>query len=74
MASSACHRKPQGLEGPVNSKGFIAIVVAPLLACLPARLLPFLASLVLLLGLLGLAALRWRVIPKDRKGNQRGRE
>jgi hypothetical protein len=46
----------------VNSKGFIAVVVVPLLARLAARLLPFLAPLVLLLGLLGLAALRGRVV------------
>jgi hypothetical protein len=46
----------------VNSKGFVSIVVAPLLARLPTRLLPFLALLVLLFGLLGLAALRGRVV------------
>jgi hypothetical protein len=69
MASSACRRKPQGLKGRsralsswVNSKGFVAIVVASLLARLTVRLLSFLVLLVLLLGLLGLAALRGRVI------------
>jgi hypothetical protein len=46
----------------VNSKSFVAIVVAPLLACLAARLLSLLAPLVLLAGLLGLAALRGHVI------------
>jgi hypothetical protein len=46
----------------VNSKGFVAIVVAPLLTRLPARLLPFLAPLVLLLGLLGLSTLRGHVV------------
>jgi hypothetical protein len=46
----------------VNSKGLVAIVVAPLLARLAARLLPFLAPLVLLLGLLGLAALCGRIV------------
>jgi hypothetical protein len=46
----------------VNSKSFITVVVAPLLARLTARLLPLLAPLVLLVGLLGLAALRGRVI------------
>jgi hypothetical protein len=46
----------------VNSKGFIAIVVAPLLAHLVARLLSLLAPLVLLVGLLGIAALRGCVV------------
>jgi hypothetical protein len=42
--------------------GFVPVVVAPLLARLTARLLAFLAPLVLLLGLLGLAALHGRVV------------
>jgi hypothetical protein len=46
----------------VNSKSFVAIVVAPLLARLAARLLSLLAPLVLLVGLLGLAALRGCVV------------
>jgi hypothetical protein len=46
----------------VNSKSFVAAVVAPLLACLAARLLSLHAPLVLLVGLLGLAALRRRVV------------
>jgi hypothetical protein len=46
----------------VNGKGVISVVIAPLLVCLAARLLPLLAPLVLLLGLLGLAALCGRVI------------
>jgi hypothetical protein len=46
----------------VNSKGFGVIAVAPLLACLAARLLPFLAPLVLPVGLPGLAALCGRVV------------
>jgi hypothetical protein len=46
----------------VNSKSFVAVVVAPLLARLVARLLSFLAPLVLLVGLLILAALRGRVV------------
>jgi hypothetical protein len=46
----------------VDSKGFISVVVAPLLARLAARLLPFFDSLVLQLGLFGLAALCWRVV------------
>jgi hypothetical protein len=46
----------------VNSKSFTTIVVAPLLARLAARLLSLLAPLVLLVGLLGLAALRGRVV------------
>jgi hypothetical protein len=47
----------------VNSKSFAAVVVvAPLLARLAVRLLSLLAPLVLLAGLLGLAALRGRVV------------
>jgi hypothetical protein len=46
----------------VNSKGFVAVVIVPLLTRLTARLLPFLTPLVLLLGVLGLAALRGCVV------------
>jgi hypothetical protein len=46
----------------VNSKVFVAVVIAPLLAHLTVRLLPFLAPLVLLLGVFGLAALRGCVV------------
>jgi hypothetical protein len=46
----------------VNSKGLGIIAVAPLLAHLAARLLPFLAPLVLPVGLPGLAALRGRIV------------
>jgi hypothetical protein len=46
----------------VNSEGLVPVVVAPLHVRLAARLLAFLASLVLLLGLFGLAALRERVV------------
>jgi hypothetical protein len=46
----------------VNSKGLGVIAVTPLLARLTARLLPFLAPLVLPVGLPGLAALRERVV------------
>jgi hypothetical protein len=46
----------------VNSKSFVAVIVAPLLARLAARLLPLLAPLVLLVGLLRLAALRRRIV------------
>jgi hypothetical protein len=46
----------------VNSKSFVAAVVAPLLARLAARLLSLLAPLKLLLGLLGLAAVCGSVI------------
>jgi hypothetical protein len=46
----------------VNSKGLGIIAVAPLLVRLAARLLPFLASLVLPVGLPGLAALPGRVV------------
>jgi hypothetical protein len=46
----------------VNSKSFAVVVVVPLLARLAARLLSLFAPLVLLAGLLGLAALRGRVV------------
>jgi hypothetical protein len=46
----------------VNSESFAAVVVVPLLARLAARLLSLLAPLVLLAGVLGLAALRGRVV------------
>jgi hypothetical protein len=46
----------------VNSKGLGVIAVAPLLVRLAARLLPFLAPLVLPVGLPGLAALRGLVV------------
>jgi hypothetical protein len=46
----------------VNSKSFAVVVVAPLLARLATRLLSLLAPLVLLAELLGLAALRGRVV------------
>jgi hypothetical protein len=46
----------------VNSKGLGILAVAPLLARLAARLLSFLAPLVLLVGLPGLAALRGHIV------------
>jgi hypothetical protein len=46
----------------VVSKGLVPVVVAPRRARLAARLLAFLAPLVLLLGLLGPTALRGRVV------------
>jgi hypothetical protein len=46
----------------VNSKSLVAVVVTPLLARLAARLLPLLAPLVLLVGLVGLVALCGRVV------------
>jgi hypothetical protein len=46
----------------VNSKVFTIVGIASLLARLAARLLPLLAPLVLPVGLLGLAALRGRVV------------
>jgi hypothetical protein len=48
----------------VDSEGLVPVVVAPRRARLVARLLAFLAPLVLLLGLIGLAALRGHVIHK----------
>jgi hypothetical protein len=46
----------------VNNKGLGVVAVASLLARLAARLLPLLAPLVLLVELLGLAALRGRIV------------
>jgi hypothetical protein len=57
----ASRGRSRALSSWVDSKGFVAVVVAPLLARLAARLLPFIAPLVLLLGVLGLAALRGHV-------------
>jgi hypothetical protein len=59
MASRGRSRAPSSW---VNSKSFAVVVVALLLARLAARLLPLLAPLVLLSGLLGLAALRGHVV------------
>jgi hypothetical protein len=46
----------------VDSEGLVLVVIAPRHARLAMRLLAFLVPLVLLLGLLGLAALRGRVV------------
>jgi hypothetical protein len=46
----------------VNSKGLGIVAIAPLLARLAARLLSFLAPLVLPVGLPGLAALHGRIV------------
>jgi hypothetical protein len=58
----ASRGRPRAPSSWVNNKSFVAVIVAPLLARLTARLLSFLAPLVLLVGLLGLAALRGRVV------------
>jgi hypothetical protein len=58
-ASRGCSRI---LSGRVNCEGLVPVVVASLRARLAAWLFALLAPLVLLLGLLGLAALRGRVI------------
>jgi hypothetical protein len=50
------------LAGRVDREGLVLVLVAPLRACVTAGLLAFLAPLVLLLGLLGLATLRGRVV------------
>jgi hypothetical protein len=52
----------RALSSLVNSKSFVAVAVAPLLARLAVRLLSFLTPLALLVGLLGLAALRGHVV------------
>jgi hypothetical protein len=55
-------RASRGPSSRVNSKSFTVVVVVPLLARLVVRLLSLLAPLVFLAGLLGLAALRGRVV------------
>jgi hypothetical protein len=58
----ASRGRSRGPSSRVNSKGF-AVVVVPLLTRLAARLLSLLAPLVVLLAeLLGLAALRGRIV------------
>jgi hypothetical protein len=58
----ASRGRSRALSSRVYSKGLGIIAVTPLLARLAARLLPFLAPLVLPVGLTGLAALRGRVV------------
>jgi hypothetical protein len=58
--TGASRGRSRALAGRVDCEGLV--VVAPLRACLTAGLLALLAPLVLLLGLLGLAALRGCVI------------
>jgi hypothetical protein len=58
----ASRGRSRALSSWVNSKSFVTVVIAPLLARLAARLLFFLTPLVLLLGLLGLAALRGCIV------------
>jgi hypothetical protein len=59
----ASRGRSRGLSRRVNSKSFaVVVVIAPLLVRLAARLLSLLAPLVLLAELLGLAALRGRVV------------
>jgi hypothetical protein len=60
--SRASRGQSRAPSSRVNSKSFAIVVVTPLLACLPARLLSFLAPLVLLAELLGLAALRGHIV------------
>jgi hypothetical protein len=60
--SRASRGRSRAPPGWVNSESFGGVVVAPLLACLSARLLALLAPLALLPELLGLAALRGRVV------------
>jgi hypothetical protein len=60
--SRASRGRARALSSRVNSKSFAVVIVVPLLARLAARLLSLLAPLVLLAGVLGLAALRGRVV------------
>jgi hypothetical protein len=60
--AGAWRGRSRPLSGRVNREGLVPVVVVALRACLTARLLAFLAPLMLLLGLLGLAALRGHVV------------
>jgi alpha-beta hydrolase superfamily lysophospholipase len=60
--SRASRGRSRAPPGRVNGKSFGGVVVTPLLARLAARLLSLLAPLVLLAELVGLAALRRRVV------------
>jgi hypothetical protein len=60
--SQASRGQSRAPSSRVNSKCFAVVVVVPLLARLAARLLSLFALLVLLAGLLGLAALCGRVV------------
>jgi hypothetical protein len=60
MDSSTCHQTHRGIEEPLE--GLVLVIVAPLHACIAAGLFTFLAPLVLLLGLLGLASLHGRIV------------
>jgi hypothetical protein len=60
--AGASRSRSRALSSWVDCEGFVPVVVAPLRARLTARLLALLASLMLLLGLLRLAALRGRVV------------
>jgi hypothetical protein len=60
--AGASRGRSRALSGKVNCEGLVPVVVVPLRACLVMRLLALLPSLVLLLGLFGLAALRGRVV------------
>jgi hypothetical protein len=50
--------RSRALAGRVDREGLVLVLAAPLHACVTAGLLAFLAPLMLMLGLLGLAALR----------------
>jgi hypothetical protein len=54
--------RSKDLAGWVDCEGLVLVVVAPLRTCIMAGFLALLAPLVLLLRLLGLAALRGRVV------------
>jgi hypothetical protein len=54
--------RSRALSGRVNYEGLVPVVIVPVRACLAARLLAFFAPLVLLLGLLGLAALFGHIV------------
>jgi hypothetical protein len=60
--SRASRGRSRASSSRVNSKSFAVVVVAPLLARLATRLLSLLSLLVLLAELLGLAALRGRIV------------
>jgi hypothetical protein len=60
--AEASRGRSRALAGRVDREGLIPVVVVPLRVCLAAGLLSLLAPLVLLLGIVGLAALCGRVV------------
>jgi hypothetical protein len=67
LTSGSTHGNVKGVlqvekENILEGKGLVPVVMVPLCTCLASRILAFLAPLVLLVGLLGLATLRGRIV------------